>query len=388
MLLVDAAVFPRDKTCGDGLTPRAVKELAALGLGDWVRSRVMVQSLVFAGAGKEVERFWPRGSFPSYASAVPRTVLDDRLRELAVASGARMLQGEKAVDVESDGDRVLAVVLNTPQGIRRIRCQKLIVADGSRSTVGTALGRVWHRNTPYGVAVRAYMPSEHAERQKMVLHWDAVQNDQGRAELGYGWVFPLGEASGRANIGVGRIAVAPEQRVGGLRSQLVRHAARLRGRFGLFGEPDQFASALLPLGGAVTGVSGRNWMLVGDAAGCVYPLNGEGIDYALETGRLAAAQLGAEDFAELWPNLLRTRFGAEFSLARRMLGVVSDPGRFRAAMGAAFRLPPRLSEATMLRIASNLVSEEDHDLIAWISRKAGALSRRYDREPLFGAHPM
>ncbi len=55
------------------------------------------------------------------------------------------------------------------------------------------------------------------------------------------------------------------------------------------------------MGGAVSGVAGRNWALVGDAAGCVNPLNGEGIDYGLETGRDLAALLGEDDWSQAWP---------------------------------------------------------------------------------------
>ena len=67
------------------------------------------------------------------------------------------------------------------------------------------------------------------------------------------------------------------------------------------------------MGGAVSGVARANWMLVGDAAACVNPLNGEGIDYGLETGRLAAEHLGASDLAQAWPELLRSHYGRGFS---------------------------------------------------------------------------
>ena len=88
VLLIDACEFPRDKACGDGLTPRAVAELRALGLGDWLDGRIRHHGLRMAGYGADVEVRWPGKSFPMTSSAVPRTELDDRIREVAADSGA------------------------------------------------------------------------------------------------------------------------------------------------------------------------------------------------------------------------------------------------------------------------------------------------------------
>src|SRR5215218_3463471 len=110
VVLADAAVFPRDKACGDGLTPRAIAELDRLGLGDWVRGRARNRGLRAAGFGQEWQLPWPGGAFPDHGSAVPRTALDARIREVAIDSGATPLDGARAVDVERDGDRVAAVV--------------------------------------------------------------------------------------------------------------------------------------------------------------------------------------------------------------------------------------------------------------------------------------
>src|SRR4029079_9301302 len=90
------------------------------------------------------------------------------------------------------------------------------------------------------------------------------------------------------------------------------------------------ASALLPMGVAVSNVAGRNWALIGDAAACVNPLNGEGIDYGLETGRLVAEMMGERpgddlDLTQAWPALLREHYGESFSIARRLAGLVTVP---------------------------------------------------------------
>ena len=141
VVLTDSATFPRDKTCGDGLTPRAVAELDRLGLGDWVLSRSRNRGLRLTGFGQELELAWPGGSLPAFGSAIARTELDDRIRVTAVDDGAVMHSGAKAVGVTRDGDRVQSVTFATESGTQTVSCRTLIVADGVRSTTGKALGR-------------------------------------------------------------------------------------------------------------------------------------------------------------------------------------------------------------------------------------------------------
>ena len=87
------------------------------------------------------------------------------------------------------------------------------------------------------------------------------------------------------------------------------------------------------MGGAVSNIAGRNWAVIGDAAACVNPLNGEGIDYGLEGGRLVVEQLGADDLTELWPTVLREHYGQAFSVARRLAGLLTVP-QFLPASGS------------------------------------------------------
>ena len=108
VVLADAAVFPRDKTCGDGLTPRAIGELERLGLGEWVRAHTVNHGLRAHGFGQTLLLPWPGGSLPAYGSAVARTELDDHLRTNALKAGAVGIDGAKAVDVRLDGGRVAA----------------------------------------------------------------------------------------------------------------------------------------------------------------------------------------------------------------------------------------------------------------------------------------
>ena len=110
VLLTDAAVFPRDKTCGDGLTPRAIGELERLGLGDWLRAHTVNHGLRAHGFGQTLLLPWPGGTLPNWGSAVARTELDDHLRTTAIKAGARAIDGIRAVDVRRDGGRVTSVL--------------------------------------------------------------------------------------------------------------------------------------------------------------------------------------------------------------------------------------------------------------------------------------
>lgn len=375
---MDAATFPRDKTCGDGLTPRAVAELDHLGLGDWVRERTVNRGLRLSGWGRELELPWPGGALPAVGSAVPRTELDDRLRRTATDAGARMVQGVKAVGVERDGDRVRAVIVKTASGTHTVACEKLIVADGVRSTLGKQLGREWHRDTAYGVAARAYATSGRSDDPWITSHLE-LRDDGGILQPGYGWVFPL--ATGEVNIGVGTLATAKRPAPGALRPLLDLYVAQRRAEWELDGHVHSVASALLPMGGAVSNIAGRNWALIGDAAACVNPLNGEGIDYGLEGGRLVARVLGDADLTDVWPAILRDRYGRAFSIARRLAGLLTL-SRFLPASGPV-AMRSRALMTVAVRVMGNLVTDEDVDAVARAWRTTGRASMRLDERPPF-----
>jgi len=376
VLVIDAAPFPRDKACGDGLTPRAVAELERLGLGGWLDGRIRHRGLRLSGFGADVEVPWPGPSFPATGSAVPRTELDDRIRAVAADDGAKMLLGVKAVGATHDpAGRVESVTL---QDGTRVRCRELIVADGARSPLGRVLGRRWHRDTVYGVAIRGYAASPRSDEPWITSHLE-LRSPEGRVLPGYGWIFPLG--NGEVNIGVGALATAKRPADAALRPLLDCYAGLRRAEWGFTGPPRAGLSALLPMGGAVSGVAGPNWMLVGDAAACVNPLNGEGIDYGLETGRLAAGLLGSGDLSTAWPAVLREHYGRAFSVARRLALLLTLP-RFLPVTGPVAMRSTRLMTLAV-RVMGNLVTDEDADLVARLWRAAGAGSRRIDARPPF-----
>jgi flavin-dependent dehydrogenase len=205
-----------------------------------------------------------------------------------------------------------------------------------------------------------------------------LRGETGEILSGYGWIFPLGDGS--VNLGVGTLATAKRPAEVALRPLMRHYAEQRRDDFRLSGDLRRPTSAMLPMGGAVSNVAGPNWALIGDAAACVNPLNGEGIDYGLETGRLVVDVL-EEDLDVVWPALLREHYGESFSIARRLAGLVTVP-----------RLLPTLGPAGMrsdwlmtlaLRWMGNLVTDEDRDRAARVWRWAGRRSVQLDARPPF-----
>ena len=377
-VLLDAAEFPRDKPCGDGLTPRAIAELDALGLAPWLEGRARNRGLRAAGFGQLLYLPWPGGNLPDYGGAAPRLELDHAIRQVALDAGAQPLDGVRAVDVERDArGRVTSVTVKKGNSTDTIRCRRLVVADGARSQLGRALGREWHRDTAYGVAARGYIKSGRSDDEWISSHLE-LRDDADRILSGYGWIFPLGD--GEVNIGVGTLATAKRPADINLRSLLNYYADTQRDDWELQDDVRAPWSALLPMGGAVSGVSGPNWMLVGDAAGCVNPLNGEGIDYGLETGHLAAQLLTSRgpsyDLSTIWPGLLRERYGEAFSIARRLAGLITVPGLLASLGPIGMRSTFLMTIA--LRVMGNLITPEDRDATARLWRVAGRASVRID----------
>jgi geranylgeranyl reductase family protein len=404
VVLVDAATFPRDKTCGDGLTPRAIGEMKKLGLEDWLRAHTVNHGLRAHGFGQTLLLPWPGGSLPDWGSAVARTELDDHLRTVAIKSGARAIDGARAVGVRREGERVAAVEFRGPQAVPEVRgapatslkghtsitdtgadgtyeiaCRWLVVADGVRSPLGKVLGREWHRDTVYAVAGRAYVDSEMSDDPWISSHLE-LRDEQGELVSGYGWIFPLGD--GTVNLGAGTLATSRRPAEVAIKPLMQTYADTIGQDFGLSGELRTPTSALLPMGGAVSNVAGPNWALIGDAAACVNPLNGEGIDYGLETGRLVAEHIaGGSGLGEAWRTTLVEHYGESFSIARRLAGIATQP-KVVAALGPAGMRSDWLMTLA-LRWMGNLVDDADRDRAARVWRWAGRRSMARDARPPF-----
>jgi flavin-dependent dehydrogenase len=276
------------------------------------------------------------------------------------------------------------VVFRGQESEVEIGCRRVVVADGVRSPLGKVLGREWHRETVFGVAGRSYVASERSDDPWISSHLE-LRDEGGRLLSGYGWIFPLG--TGEVNLGAGTLATAkrPASTTLGksaIKPLMRRYAETVRADFGLVGDLRAEASALLPMGGAVSGVAGPNWALIGDAAACVNPLNGEGIDYGLETGRLVAELIATgADLPSAWPALLREHYGEAFSIARRLAGIATLPRLLSTVGPLGMRSDWLMTLA--LRWMGNLVTDEDRDRAARVWRWAGRRSVRLDHRPPF-----
>jgi flavin-dependent dehydrogenase len=229
------------------------------------------------------------------------------------------------------------------------------------------------------VAARGYITSGRSDDEWISSHLELRGEDN---EVLAGLRVGVPALDGEVNIGVGTLATAARPAQIRLRSLIEHYADARREDWQLDGPVRLPASALLPMGGAVSHVAGHNWALIGDAAGCVNPLNGEGIDYGLETGRLVAELLADErHLGSGWPATLRRHYGEAFSIARRLAGLLTLPRLLPVAGPVGMRSRALMTVA--LRVMGNLVTDEDRDLTARAWRTAGRLSLRLDERPPF-----
>ena len=282
--LVDKAAFPRDKACGDMVGPRGVQLLTDLGL-PMPDGPHVGDMLVVGPTGRRVRMPSADGlTYPGHGLAVTRTVFDRMLHDAALAAGVTAVHGRAAAPLEAAG-RMDGYRLESGE---ELRADFVIGADGATSGVARAAGLVEPGTVLWGFAIRTYLAQE-VDLAAIVM-WEPTP---WRAFPGYGWVFP--SADGGANIGLGIATRADRQAGAGAVRSLPGFMEHLH-RVGLL---DQAAPEVLPrrLGGwlkmgmvGTTPAAGRV-LLVGDAAGLINPLQGEGIAQGMRSGQLAAATL-------------------------------------------------------------------------------------------------
>ena len=370
-VLIDSAEFPRDKTCGDGLTPRGLHQLNQLGVE--VNSSYRNKGLKLHGFGTSATAPWP-STYPCVeGTALQRHRLDALLVDASVAAGAHLLTGAPATDPLLEGNRLVEFSV----GEKKIRAKEVIVADGVRSTFGQKLGRIWHKGEVFGIAARSYCESPFSEEPWMHSHVE-LRDEDGVVQPGYGWIFPIGDGS--VNLGCGALSTNKRPAKVNTKKLLSQYASQQRAEWQL-GDEKFITSAALPMGGAVSNVAGANWMIIGDAAACVNPLNGEGIDYGLETAALATEILGTnKDLTLVWPDLLRQHYGEAFMLARTLARVLTYPQFLPLAGPIGLRGPMHVAA----RLMGNLITDEDRDFTARLWRTAGtAVSTARAGSPLW-----
>ena len=379
VVLVDAATFPRDKTCGDGLTPRAIGEMQRLGLEDWLRSHTVNHGLRAHGFGQTLLLPWPGGSLPDWGrpSRAPSSTTTSARWPSRAAPSPSTVPARSAYAVRASASRPSSSA--TPGAPSRSPASGWWSPTACARRSARCSGREWHRDTVYAVAGRSYVDSAMSDDPWISSHLE-LRDEQGELVSGYGWIFPLGD--GTVNLGAGTLATSRRPAEVAIKPLMQTYADTIGADFGLSGELRAPTSALLPMGGAVSNVAGPNWALIGDAAACVNPLNGEGIDYGLETGRFVAEHIASGvGLGEAWRTTLVEHYGEAFSIARRLAGVATQP-RVVAALGPAGMRSDWLMTLA-LRWMGNLVDDADRDRAARVWRWAGRRSLARDARPPF-----
>jgi geranylgeranyl reductase family protein len=274
VVLCEKGPYGRDKVCGDGLTPRAIAALNELGIDHSVAHRI--DGLRMIAGNKQRELAWPTTDrFPNHGAVWPRQRFDNHLLDVAIAAGADVRFNAEAMPVIEDS-KVVGITVNGEV----LRSSLVILATGAQGAAAKMLGAVRDPDETFGLAIRAYAPTpRHAER-----HLEAclsLRDEHGTPIPGYGWMFPAGD--GTVNIGVGALSTMKGFKKLNLNTLLDQYASIVRDSWSLGNYVDKPRAWRLPM--SCVRRHGQGWVAIGDAAGFVNPMNGEGIDYALESGR-------------------------------------------------------------------------------------------------------
>ncbi len=381
VLLLEKAAFPRDKICGDGLTPRAVKQLIAMGLDldgqGWQKNK----GLRIKGAGHTIELPWPDlADYPPFGLVRARMDFDEILARHAQKSGARLMERTSVTGPVFDrSGRVVGVTAKPVDDRGRktgnevtYRAPIVVAADGVSARLGMALGLERRENRPMAVACRAYYKTPMHDDDYMESWLELWDGKPGESNLlpGYGWIFPCGD--GTANLGLGILNSSAAFQSLNYKDSMRRWLANTDPALGfrdenLVGGP--IRSAALPMGFNRKPHYTRGVLMVGDAGGMVNPFNGEGIDYALEAGQMAAqtsiqalarnAGPAREKVLEGYARALDAEYGGYFTLGRGFAKLVGNPTFMRLA--TKHGLPrPSLMRFT-IKLMANLTDHKGGD---------------------------
>jgi geranylgeranyl reductase family protein len=325
-LLCEKAPYGRDKVCGDGLTPRAIAALNELHIDHSIAHRI--DGLRMIAGKKQRELAWPTTDrFPNHGGVWPRHRFDNHLLDVAIAAGAEVRFESEALPLIEDG-RAVGVVVGTEE----IRASLVVLASGAQGAAAKMLGAVRDPNETFGLAIRAYVPSpRHAER-----HLEAclsLRDEHGTPVPGYGWMFPAGD--GTVNIGVGALSTMKGFKKLNLNTLLDQYRSLVKESWSLGEYIDKPRAWRLPM--SCVRRHGPGWVAIGDAAGFVNPMNGEGIDYALESGMLAVecfVHNPATASAD-YDRLVGERFDAFLRTGRRFSFIIGHPWLLRPGLRVA-----------------------------------------------------
>ena len=384
VLLLEKTAFPREKVCGDGLTPRAVKTLVDMGIdtspaNGFIRNR----GLRIYGGGHRLELPWPElATFPDHGLVRPRLDFDELLVRHAQAAGARLQELTTVTGPVLDaGGRVVGVTakVGPDRAPATYRAPLVVAADGVSARLALGTGIEKRDDRPMGVAVRRYFTSPRTD-DDMLESWLELRTKDGDLLPGYGWVFGVGD--GTSNVGLGILNTTKAWQRTDYKELLASWTSAMPAEWQF---SEDFATGpvrggALPMGFNRQPHYTRGLLLVGDAGGAVNPFNGEGIAYAMETGRLAAEVAvqalarpegpSRERALEAYPAALKARYGGYYTLGRVFVTLIGNPEVMRLA--TRYGLPRPLLMKFTLKLLANLTDPRDGDAL---DRVVNGLSR-------------
>ncbi len=330
VLVCEKKEFPREKTCGDGLTPRAVKALAAMGLSEELGTWERVEGLRVHAAGHTLELPFPQlDAWPSYGLVKPRKDLDSIVLSHAEQAGAKVLFHTQATEPIFDKGVLQGFVAKREGDTEEIRSKFVICAEGAATKFARELGRTRAAEYPMGFAIRQYFTSPMQSSGWFEAYLDVRSGPD--ALPAYGWVFPVGD--GTVNAGVGLLSTYGRWREVNLHALQKNFISQLPPEWEVTEETvaSKPRAGRLFMGGSVWPPHGPGFVLTGDAAGMINPCNGEGIAYGYETGRTAARHIdealrvGSSHSLPEYTAELEQTYGPYFRLGRRFVRLIGHP---------------------------------------------------------------
>ena len=387
VLVLEKSHFPREKVCGDGLTPRAVKQLLGMGIplnpeDGWFPNK----GLRIIGGGVRLELDWPDlASYPGYGMMRSRRGFDETLARAAGKAGARLLEGVNvtAPVLDEATGRITGVTAragapDSGGAPRTYRARVVVAADGNSSRLSLAMGLAKRDDRPLGVAVRTYYTSPRHDDDYLESWLELWDGD--RLLPGYGWIFGAGD--GTSNVGLGLLNTSAAFQHTDYRDLLRRWLAGMPAEWGYIEEnrTEPIRGAALPMGFNRTPHYTRGLLLAGDAGGMVNPFNGEGIAYAMESGEIAARviaralaqadQASTERELHGYPQALRDAYGGYYTLGRKFVGAIGHPWVMKFATRHGMPRPAVMR--LVLKLLANLTEPQGGDAA---DRVINALSR-------------
>jgi menaquinone-9 beta-reductase len=368
VVLVERKHYPREKTCGDGLTPRSVRQLEDMGLADELAGAGhRYDGLRSHGFGKTLELRWPsHPDLPSYGYVITRHDLDALVAQRAAKAGATVWEGAEAVAPIVEGGLVRGATIknkdNPDASPVEVRARYVVVADGANSRFGRELGTTRNRSYPLGMAIRGYWTSPMHE-ERWIDSWLDIRDKDNNVLPGYGWIFPVGD--GRVNVGIGLLSTFNQWKAVNTTHLLDAFVEYVPKEWDLRPETrcGPATGGRLPMGLSVGPHVGPTYLVVGDAGGTINPFNGEGIAYAYETGRLAAeavhTALASGDGLALksYEERLEETYALYYKVARAFVRLIGHPQAMRLLVTTGMH--SRTLMEWVLRIMSNQLRPDE-----------------------------